>query len=111
MREQTASLLGSQTDNYTIRTKTKQNGTDVKQSETTPVNSPPTEKTPEDNKPHKLKARKAPKTKLYDVRELSAALQLNKKDRMLYVPFQFHGNENFDNSAHALFKAPSLKPS
>ena len=39
-----------------------------------------------------LKPSKKPK---YEIRQLSATLQLNKKDRMLYVPLQFRAFENF----------------
>ena len=39
-----------------------------------------------------LKPSKKPK---YEIRQLSTTLQLNKKDRMLYVPLQFRAYENF----------------
>ena len=38
---------------------------------------------------------KIPKKPRYEIRQLSATLQLNKKDRMLYVPLQFRAYENF----------------
>ena len=41
------------------------------------------------------KSLKPPKKPKYEIRQLSATLQLNKKDRMLYVPLQFRAYENF----------------
>ena len=38
---------------------------------------------------------KIPKKPRYEIRQLSATLQLNKKDRMLYEPLQFRAYENF----------------
>ena len=41
------------------------------------------------------KSHNPPKKPKYEIRQLSATLQLNRKDKMLYVPLQFREYENF----------------
>ena len=50
---------------------------------------PNANKQPSSPKPHN-----PPKKPKYEIRQLSATLQLNRKDKMLYVPLQFRGYEN-----------------
>ena len=60
---------------------------------------PPNDTTPDqpnaDTTTTSAKSLKPPKKPKYEIRQLSATLQLNKKDRMLYVPLQFRAYENF----------------
>ena len=48
-----------------------------------------------DEQPSLPKPNNQPKKPKYEIRQLSATLQLNKKYRMLYVPLQFREYENF----------------
>ena len=61
----------------------------VRQNDTQP-------KLPNDDKqPTSPKPNNPPKEPKYEIRQLSATLQLNRKEKMLYVPLQFREYENF----------------
>ena len=49
----------------------------------------------EAKQPTSPKPNNPPKKPKYEIRQLSAILQLNRKDRLLYVPLQFREPENF----------------
>ena len=61
----------------------------VRQNDTQPK-LPNDDKQPTSPKPHN-----PPKKPKYEIRQLSATLQLNRKDKMLNVPLQFREYENF----------------
>ena len=49
----------------------------------------------DDEQPPPPKPNKLPKKPKHEIRQLSATLQLNRKDKRLYVPLQFRAYENF----------------
>ena len=49
----------------------------------------------DDKQPTSSKSHNPTKKPKYEIRQLIATLQLNRKDKMLYVPLQFHEYENF----------------
>ena len=61
----------------------------VRQDDTLPK-LPNDDKQPTSPKPHN-----PPKKPKYEIRKVSPTLQLNRKDKMLYVPLQFREYENF----------------
>ena len=63
--------------------------------ESLPQNNNLLDITNEAKQPTSQKPNNPPKRTNYEILQLSATLQLNKKDRMLYVPLQFREYENF----------------
>ena len=57
------------------------------------INISTTDSTLEVNKPQQQNPRKHSRKQPHEIRQLSATLQLNKLDRILYVPLQFRSYE------------------
>ena len=82
------------TDNYTIKPKELKRRPDVNNVKPVRQNNTMPELPNDDEQPSPPKPNNLPKKPIYENRQLSATLQLNKKDRMLYVPLQFRAYEN-----------------
>ena len=85
-------------NNYYIRPvkQTTQQTTNNHQPKTTGKTTESTQHPKQNNvKPNDAHKPKPASKMKYKIRQLSATLQLNKKDRMLYIPLQFRSYENF----------------
>ena len=77
------------TDNYTIKPKELKRRLEVNNIESVRQENAMPEMPNADEQPSPPKPNNPPKKPKYEIRQLSATLQLNKKDRLLYVPLQF----------------------
>ena len=83
------------TDNYTIKPKELKRRSEVSNIEPIRQGYKMPELPNAEEQPSLPIPNNPPKKPKYEIRQLSVTLQLNKKDRMLYVPLQFREYENF----------------
>ena len=88
-------ITSHSTDNYTIKPKELKRRPEVNNIKPVRQNNTMPELPNDDEQPSPPKPNNLPKKPKYEIRKLSATLQLNKKDRMLYVSLQFRAYENF----------------
>ena len=82
-------------DNYTIKTKDLKRRPEVTNIEPVRQDNAIPELPNDDEQPSPPKPNNLPKKLKYKISQLSATLQLNKKDKMLYMLLQFRAYENF----------------
>ena len=83
------------TDNYTIKPKETKRRTEVHNITQPSSNGSLSDQPNGNTTTTSTKPTKPPKKPKYEIRQLSDTLQLNRKDKMLYVPLQFRAYENF----------------
>ena len=83
------------TDNYTIKPKETKRSPEVHNIQRLNPDSTPTDQSNEEKRTTSPKPNNPQKKPKYEIRQLSATLQLNRIDKMLYVPLQFREYENF----------------
>ena len=83
------------TDNYTIKPKETKRRPEVHNIQRLNPDSTPPDQPNEEKRTTSPKPNNPQKKPKYEIRQLSATLQLNRKDKLLYVRLQFHEYENF----------------
>ena len=83
------------TDNHTIKPKKVKRRPEVNNMEPLRPDNTMIELPNDDEQPTSPKPNKPPKEPKYEIRQLSATLQVNRKNKMLYKPLQFREYENF----------------
>ena len=88
-------VIRHSTDKYTIRPKTRRERPETNHMTNEPEDGRPLEPRLADDNPKQPNENKSSKVQGCEIRQLSATLQLNKRDRMLFLPLHFRAYENF----------------
>ena len=90
------------TNTYSIKPKETKPRSEVNNINQPPTNDTAANQTNADTTTTSAKSPKPPRKPKYGIRQLSATLQLNRKDRMLYVPFQLRSTRHRRNPKRPL---------